>query len=137
MHNFHWKIQKFKNPFFIILISFSINFKQFFYRISHLFLRFHTFFRTFFNFFFATALLLVHTNLLKRKVSLYLSRFSNFACYKFVTSYARTHARMHGRTDELLDHNTSSRPKGPRAKISYTGMRLNNQLMLVWDSLDK
>ena len=28
MSNFHWKIQKFKNPFFIILISFSINFKQ-------------------------------------------------------------------------------------------------------------
>ena len=44
----------------------------------------------------------------------YLSRFSNYACYKFVTSYAQTHARTHGRThgrtDELLDHNTSSRP---------------------------
>ena len=66
---------------------------------------------------FATALLLTYTNPLKKKVSPYLSRFSNFALYKFVTSYARTHGRTHGRTDELLDHNTSSRPKGPRAKM--------------------
>ena len=111
MCNFHWKIQKFKNPFFIILISLLINFKQFFSYFTP-FLQFHTFFHTFFNFFLATALLLIYTNPLKKKVSPYLSRFSNFAWYKFLTSYARTHAR----TDELLDHNTSSRPKGPRAK---------------------
>ena len=51
---------------------------------------------------FATALLLTYTNPLKKKVSPYLSRFSNFALYKFVTSYARTDARtdarMHRRT---------------------------------------
>ena len=70
MCNFHWKIQKFKNPFFIMLISFSINFKQFFFRISHLFFDFTPFFRTFFNFFFATARLLIHTNLLKKSKSI-------------------------------------------------------------------
>ena len=47
---------------------------------------------------FVTALLLAYTNPLKKKVSPYLSRFSNYACYKFVTSYARTHARTHRRT---------------------------------------
>ena len=120
MCNFHWKIQKFKNPFFIILISFLINFENFFFfRISHLFYNFTPFFRTLFNFFLVTALLLAYTDPLKKKVSPYLSRFSNFALYKFVTSYARTHGRTHGRTDELLDHNTSSRPKGPRAKNFY------------------
>ena len=120
--------KKFKNPFFIMLISFSINFKQFFFSYFTPFLQFHTFFHTLFNFFLVTALLLAYTNPLKKKVSPYLSRFSNFACYKFVTSYARTHgrtdARTHGRTDELLDHNTSSRPKGPRANKSST--------FLVW-----
>ena len=100
MRNFHWKIQKFKNPFFIILISFSINFKQFFFFVFHTFFYdFTPFFRTFFNFFFATARLLIHTNLLKKKVSLYLSRFSNFALYKFVTSYARTHTRTDAQTN--------------------------------------
>ena len=33
-----------------------------------------------------------------------------------MTSYGRTDAR----TDELLDHNTLSRPKGPQAKITPT-----------------
>ena len=47
---------------------------------------------------FATALLLTYTNPLKKKVSPYLSRFSNFALYKFVTSYARTDARTDART---------------------------------------
>jgi len=47
---------------------------------------------------FATALLLAYTNPLKKKVSPYLSRFSNFALYKFVTSYARTDARTDART---------------------------------------
>ena len=37
-------------------------------------------------------------------------------CLVQVCDIIRTHARTHGRTDELLDHNTSSRPKGPRAK---------------------
>ena len=72
---------------------------------------------------------------IKKKVSPYLSRFSNYACYKFVTSYGRTHARTdartHGRTDELLDHNTSSRPKGPRAKkysqIAFLNLKNENQ----------
>ena len=100
MSNFHWKIQKFKNPFFIMQISFSINFKQnFFFRISHLFYNFTPFFRTLFNFFLVTALLLAYTDPLKKKVSPYLSRFSNFALYKFVTSYARTHGRTDARTD--------------------------------------
>ena len=36
---------------------------------------------------------------IKKKVSPYLSRFSNYACYKFVTSYARTHARTHAQTN--------------------------------------
>ena len=133
MSNFHWKVQKFKNPFFIMLISFLINFKQFFFRISHLFLRFHTFFHTFFNFFLATALLLTYTNPLKKKVSPYLSRFSNFALYKFVTSFARTHGRTHGRTDELLDHNTSSRPKGPRANTKiYEIHKIINFAEIFW-----
>ena len=80
MCNFHWKIQKFKNPFFIMQISFSINFKQnFFFSYFTPFLQFHTFFHTFFNFFFVTARLLNYTNQLKKKVSLYLLRFSNFA----------------------------------------------------------
>ena len=91
MRNFHWKIQKFNNPFFIILISFSINFKQFFFV-------FHTFFSHLFQLFFCHCTTPLSYQSIKKKVSLYLSRFSNFALYKFVTSYARTHARTHACT---------------------------------------
>ena len=51
MRNFHWKIQKFKNPFFIILISFSINFKQFFFVFHTFFTISHLFFTPFSTFF--------------------------------------------------------------------------------------
>ena len=119
MCNFHWKIQKFKNPFFIMQISFLINFKQnFFFRISHLFYNFTPFFTPFSTFFFVTARLLNYTNQLKKKVSLYLLRFSNFAWVQDLWHHTdgRTDARTDARTDELLDHNTLSRPKGPQAK---------------------
>ena len=113
---FSLKNTKIQKPiFYHSNIIFNQFWEFFFFRISHLFYNFTPFFRTLFNFFLVTALLLAYTNPLKKKVSPYLSRFSNYACYKFVTSYAQTHGRTHGRTDELLDHNTSSRPKGPRA----------------------
>ena len=81
--------------------------------ISHLFCHLTPFFHTFSEFFFRSAQLLIHTNLLKKIKSVPITVLKFCLGTRFVTSYARTHAR----TDELLDYNTSSRPKGPRAKI--------------------
>ena len=100
-----------------MLISFSINFKQFFFSYFTPFFTISHLFSHPFQLFFGHCTTPCLYQPIKKKVSPYLSRFSNYACYKFVTSYTRTDARTHARTDELLDHNTSSRPKGPRAKI--------------------
>ena len=134
MCNFHWKIQKFKKTFFIMLISFSINFKQkkkivfhTFFAISHLFF-------SPFPTFFVTARLLNYTNQLKKKLSLYLLRFSNFAWVQDLWHHTdgRTDGRTDARTDELLDHNTLSRPKGPQAKTKKVW-----KLLIFYDSFNK
>ena len=118
---FSLKNTKIQKPIFyhanIIFNQFKVFFSSSYFTP---FLQFHTFFHTFFNFFFVTARLLNYTNQLKKKVSLYLSRFSNFAWVQvcdIIRTHGRTDARTHGRTDELLDHNTLSWPKGPQAKI--------------------
>ena len=95
---FSLKNTKIQKPiFYHSNIIFNQFWEFFFFRISHLFYNFTPFFRTLFNFFLVTALLLAYTDPLKKKVSPYLSRFSNFACYKFL--WHHTHGRTHGRTD--------------------------------------
>ena len=97
MCNFHWKIQKFKNPFFIMQYHFQSISSKIFFSYFTPFLQFHTFFHTFFNFFFVTARLLNCTNQLKKKVSLYLLRFSNFAWVQDL--WHHTHAHTHAQTN--------------------------------------
>ena len=76
-----------------MLISFSINFKQFFFFVFHTFFTISHLFSHPFQLFFGHCTTPCLYQPIKKKVSPYLSRFSNFACYKFVTSYARTHAQ--------------------------------------------
>ena len=92
--NFHWKIQKFKNPFFIIPISFSINFKQFFFFV------FHTFFSHLLQLFIATSLLLAYTNPLKKSKSIPITvlKFCLLQVCDIIRTDARTHGRTHRRT---------------------------------------
>ena len=75
---FSLKIQKFKNPFFIILISFLINFEQFFFSYFTPFLQFHTFFSHLFQLFFCHCTTTHSYQSIKKKVSRYLRRFSKF-----------------------------------------------------------
>ena len=121
MCNFHWKIQKFKNPFFIMQISFSINFKQNFFFVFHTFFTISHLFSHLFQLFFCHCTTpQLYQPIKKKSKSIPITVLKFCLGTRFVTSYGRTDARTHGRTDgrtdELLDHNTLSRPKGPQAK---------------------
>ena len=70
----------------------------FFFSYFTPFLQFHTFFHTFFNFFFCHCTTTLSYQSIKKKVSLYLSRFSNFAWVQ-VCDIIWTHARTHAQTN--------------------------------------
>ena len=100
MCNFHWKIQKFKNPFFIMQISFSINFKQnFFFRISHLFYNFTPFFTPFSTFFCHCTTPQLYQPIKKKSKSIPITVLKFCLGTRFVTSYGRTDARTHAQTN--------------------------------------